>query len=85
MNVMADQSFGSLPRRFLLGGRLSLFPEDIDGALDIAERFDKRRTAVGEPGARAFAEFLYHLCRNIDRIGWIRHSEMYSLIVNFCE
>ena len=62
----------------MLGGRLPLFSEDIDGALDVALRFHERRTAVGEAGSRAFPEFLHHLCRNIDRIGWIRHSSIYS-------
>jgi hypothetical protein len=73
---MPDQAFARLSRRFLLGGRLPLLPQDIDRAFDIAFRFDQRRAAIGKSRAGSFAKFLHQLRGDIDRIGWICHGSM---------
>ena len=37
MNVVPDQAFGRLPRRFLLSGSLSFLAKDVDGALALCD------------------------------------------------
>src|ERR1700733_1783653 len=65
MDVVTHQSLGGRPLRFLCRGSLTLFPQNIDGLLDVALGFEHRSSTSRETCTGAIAQFLYKLSRYV--------------------
>jgi hypothetical protein len=65
VNVATDQTFRGGSLSLLLRSCLALLAQDIDGLVDVAARFGQGVAARGEACARAVAQVLHKLRRNI--------------------